>query len=112
MHLAAEENLNGRNYVQRLVGHASFVMPVSIVAAIRVSRCDARWLDFWETRGTEAASAYWSGAPADDRPQWEYLFEGTISANEADDFERVRQWSLENVPPDLKGPVPAVAGDE
>lgn len=101
---AAEDTLDGRNFVQGIMGHSSFVMPVSIVFALRVSRCDARWLDRWQRGDGDAAIGYWSGKPTDDGPLWEYLIDGTIRADDPEDADRVKRWSFENVPPDLRGP--------
>jgi hypothetical protein len=99
---AAQDTEAGRNWVHRMLGHNSFVVPVVVITAIRMSRCDARWLDQLEARGDEAAAGYWTGKPHGEVPLWEFLIDGTISATDPDDTARIRAWARENVPSDLR----------
>jgi hypothetical protein len=101
---AAEDTTSGRNFIQRLMGPHAFVLSVEVLAAIRVSKCDARWLDEAALGSVEAADQYWNGSPMGDHALWEYLIDGTIGAREPEDVERMTYWARSNIPPDLLGP--------
>lgn len=96
---AAENTAEGRAWVERLVGRASFTFHVSITTATRVSRCDARWLETLRDGGDDAAAGYWSGQPCTaNGALWEYLIEGAIKVVNEEDVQRIKAWALDNLP--------------
>jgi hypothetical protein len=74
----AEDTVEGRNWVQTMVGSRSFVMQVIVTIELASFRSDARWLDrvHANPEDTDAVAGYWSGRPLGDTPLWEYLLEG------------------------------------
>jgi hypothetical protein len=101
---AAEDTVAGRNWVERMMGHNSFVIPVELLAAMRAARCDAHWLELLHDR-PDVAGRYWSDEPADrEEPLWEYLLDGTIRARDQADVDRIKNWAAGNIPSDLLGP--------
>lgn len=99
---AAEDTVAGRNWIAEMVGMAAFVLPVTVSYAIRVSRCDARWLEAWHTQAggdDKAAEGYWSGDALGGDPRWEYLVEGQLSCTDPDALDRLRAFIRENGPP-------------
>ena len=86
---AAEDTLAARNWIGRMLGADTFVVPVVVRHAVRVSRCDARWLDRWLDLGEPAAEGYWSGTQEGEEPRWEYLIEGQIACSDEEVLERI-----------------------
>lgn len=87
---AADDSTTGRNWIGRILRTDRFVIPVVARHVVRVSRCDARWLDRWLDVGDRAAVSYWRGEPEADAPPWEYLVEGQLVCTEEEALERIR----------------------
>jgi hypothetical protein len=101
----AEDSVEGRRWVQKLVGPQSFVMKVAIVTEIAWCRCDARWLDkvHIDPSDEDAIAGYWSGSACGSDPLWEHLIEGVIEAADPTDLQRLREFIAVNGPPaDMK----------
>jgi hypothetical protein len=103
----AENTVDGRNLVHDMIGEKSFLMQVDITLCVRIARCDAHWLDqvASDPTDTDAIAGYWSGRPQTDNPLWEYLLEGQITSNDADELQSLREFIHLNGPPkDLIAP--------
>ena len=95
---AVEDTWRGRAWVERMMGVESFTFSARLVTAVRVSRCDARWLDATSDLRQDAARGYWSGDVMGSDPLWEYLIEGVIQARNAEDVQRAKHWAVANYP--------------
>jgi hypothetical protein len=97
----AEDTVDGRAWVQQIVGSESFVMNVRVSRVLTMCRCDARWLDrvHADPASEEAVAGYWSGQPHGADPLWEYLLEGQIEATDTGQLQRLRDFIRIQGPP-------------
>lgn len=89
----AEATSTGRTMVSRILRHEAFLMEVKIVACLRLSRVDSRWLE--GQPGEKEIAGYWSGQPRDETPIWEFLLDGAIKCTNEDEFARLSDWGRE-----------------
>lgn len=108
----AEDTVQGRNWVQAMIGPQSFVMQVRKTIEFASFQSDARWLDrvHADPADTEAVAGYWSGSALGEGPLWEHLLEGQIASSDHEELERLREFiRIQGPPTDLLGPPPASA---
>lgn len=106
----ADDNLDARNWIQRMLGHKSFLMGVEVTVNLGWARCDARWIDEVHERPTDVAAAegYWSGNAYGEQPHWEVLLDGQVKAADAEELQLLRDFvRFQGPPSDLLGPPPA-----
>lgn len=80
----------------------AYILKVEIVAALRVTRADSRWVDAYayeKSKNQIHIDAYWNGEKfPDEGESWEYLVEGRIGATDETQVQYVREHGC---PPEL-----------
>ncbi|OHV00457.1 hypothetical protein BLA34_12660 [Ralstonia solanacearum] len=89
----AERTREGEASIRTMLGGGAhiFIVPVKIAHCLALTRVDAGWFDDYLNSPKEHfIENYWTGVPHKAGQLWEYLLDGSIELEDANDLEHIR----------------------
>jgi len=87
----AERTEAGKAHVVAMFGEDVFILDVRLGRTLNLCRADTTWFElYWREVRDDCIEKYWSGMPYGDLSSWEYLLDGEIIADNAQQIEFIR----------------------
>ena len=88
----AERTPDGEQHIKNMLGNNIYILNVCVTRALNISRADTGWFDaYWDEGRPEYIVNYLSGEFFSSSLKWEYLLDGEIKVEDAEQLEYIKE---------------------